>query len=476
MKRTIFILATLLGMTGMSEAVAQDTKDILPGVSVENFNMNRNGKYLTVTMDIDLSELDVNSNRAVLLTPRLANGTDSLDLPSIGIYGHRRYYYYIRNGISTISGETEKSYKASNKPEQLEYDNHIPYEKWMDGATLKFHRSDWGCCQEILAEYDGLLGRHREAFFPELVFVQPKAEVMKSRSLSGSAYIDFPVDQTVIYPDYRRNTVELGKIQATIDSVRNDKDITITSVWLKGFASPESPYKHNTDLAIGRTAALKKHIGQLYHFADNIIQTDYEPEDWAGLRRYVEQSNIDHRTEILAMIDSDMEPDAKEAKIKCIYPQEYRFMLLNFYPALRHTDYRIDYNIRTFSETDEIRRIMEEQPQKLSLNEFYLVAGKYEPGTDEFTEVFNTAVRMFPNDEIANLNAANAAIRRDDFGAARRYLDKAGDSAEAIYARAALAIRKEDYETARQYLEKARDMSLGQAAATLNELNKRRKR
>lgn len=475
MKRTIFILATLLCMTGMSEAVAQTTTSIIPGVSVENFNMNRNGKYLTVTMDIDLSELDVNSNRAVLLTPRLANGTDSLDLPSIGIYGHRRYYYYIRNGISTISGETEKTFKASNKPEQLEYDNHIPYENWMDGATLKFHRSDWGCCQEILAEYDGLLGRHREAFFPELVFVQPKAEVMKSRSLSGSAYIDFPVDQTVIYPDYRRNTVELGKIQATIDSVRNDKDITITSVWLKGFASPESPYKHNTDLAIGRTAALKKHIGQLYHFADNIIQTDYEPEDWAGLRRYVEQSNIDHRTEILVMIDSDMEPDAKEAKIKRTYPEEYRFMLQNFYPALRHTDYRIDYNIRTFSEADEIRRIMAEQPQKLSLNEFYLVAGKYEPGTDEFTEVFNTAVRMFPNDEIANLNAANAAIRRDDFGTARRYLDKAGDSAEAVYARGALAVREGYIDTARRYLSKAKEMGLEKAALTLKELDERQK-
>lgn len=475
MKRTIFILATLLGMTGMSEAVAQTTMSIIPGVSVENFNMNRNGKYLTVTMDIDLSELDVNSNRAVLLTPRLVNGTDSIDLPSIGIYGHRRYYYYIRNGISTISGETEKSFKASNKPEQLEYDNHIPYENWMDGATLKFHRSDWGCCQEILAEYDGLLGRHREAFFPELVFVQPKAEVMKSRSLSGSAYIDFPVDQTVIYPDYRRNTVELGKIQATIDSVRNDKDITITSVWLKGFASPESPYKHNTELAIGRTAALKKHIRQLYHFADSIILTDYEPEDWEGLRRYVEQSNINHRKEILSLIDSDMEPDAKEAKIKRTYPKEYRFMLQHFYPALRHTDYRIDYNIRTFSDVEEIKRIMAEQPQKLSLNEFYLVAGKYEPGTDEFTDVFETAVRMFPNDEVANLNAANAAIRRDDFAAARRYLNKAGDSAEAVYARGALAVREKDYDTAHRYLETARDMGLEKAAATLKELEERRK-
>ena len=475
MKRTIFILATLLGMTGMSEAVAQDTKDILPGVSVENFNMNRNGKYLTVTMDIDLSELDVNSNRAVLLTPRLANGTDSLDLPSIGIYGHRRYYYYIRNGISTISGKTEKSFKASDKPGQLEYDNHTPYEEWMDGATLKFHRSDWGCCQEILAEYEGLLGRHREAFFPELVFVQPKAEIMKSRSSSGSAYIDFPVDRTVIYPDYRRNTVELGKIQATIDSVRNDRDVTIMSVWLKGFASPESPYKHNTELAIGRTAALKKHIGQLYHFADSIIRTDYEPEDWEGLRRYVEQSNINHRKEILSLIDSDMEPDAKEAKIKRTYPKEYRFMLQHFYPALRHTDYRIDYNIRTFSDVEEIKHIMAEQPQKLSQNEFYLVAGKYEPGTDEFTDVFETAVRMFPNDEVANLNAANAAIRRDDFATARRYLDKAGDSAEAVYARGALAVREKDYDTAHRYLETARDMGLEKAAATLKELEERRK-
>ena len=475
MKRTIFILAILLGIGNMLKTMAQSTRDITPGVSIENFNMNREGKYLTVEINLDLNKLNVDANRAVLLTPRLVNGTDSLDLPSVGIYGRRRYYYYVRNGIGSISGENETVYRAAGKPDSVAYNNLAEYEDWMDGATLKFHRSDWGCCHEILAEYEGIVGRHREAFFPELVFVQPKAEVMKSRSLSGSAYIDFPVEQTVIYPDYRRNTVELGKIQATIDSVRNDKDITITSVWLKGFASPESPYKHNTDLAIGRTAALKKHIGQLYHFADNIIQTDYEPEDWAGLRRYVEQSNIDHRTEILVMIDSDMEPDAKEAKIKRTYPEEYRFMLQNFYPALRHTDYRIDYNIRTFSEADEIRRIMAEQPQKLSLNEFYLVAGKYEPGTDEFTEVFNTAVRMFPNDEIANLNAANAAIRRDDFGTARRYLDKAGDSAEAVYARGALAVREGYIDTARRYLSKAKEMGLEKAALTLKELDERQK-
>lgn len=476
MKRIIFLM--LVGLTtivNMPVVTAQEAVTIIPDVSVPTFTMNRNGKYLTVEMDIDLEALKIESNRAVLLTPRLVNGSDSLDLPSIGIYGRQRYYYYLRNGLNTISGDTEMSYRASNKPSQIDYDYNVPFQKWMDGAVLKLYRSDWGCCKKILSQYEGEIGPYFDKFFPELIFVQPKAEIIKSRSLSGSAYIDFPVDQTIIYPDYRQNTYELGKIQATIDSVRNDNDVTITSVWLKGYASPESPYKHNTELAIGRTAALKKHIGQLYRFEDDVITTDYEPEDWMGLRRYVEQSNIDHRTEILALIDSDMDPDEKELKIKKAYPEEYEFLLRNCYPALRHTDYRIDYNIRRFNNADEIERIMAKEPQKLDLNEFYLVSGKYEPGTDEFTDVFETAVRLFPEDETANLNAANAAIRRDEFATAHRYLAKAGDSAEALYARGSLAVREGDYQKARLYFEKAKKLGLEKAGTTLEELDKRYK-
>ena len=473
MRRTVFLLAALLGFGNMMEGVAQSVKNIIPDITVSHFKMDRNGKYLTVEMNIDLTGLDVDANRAVLLTPRLINGIDSLDLPSIGIYGRRRYYYYVRNGISNISGETETACRALRKPDDLEYHQPVVYKEWMNGATLKFYRSDWGCCHEILAEYEGILGRHNEAFFPELVFVRPEAETMKSRSLSGSAFIDFPVDQTVIYPEYRRNTVELGKIQATIDSVRNDKDVSIISVWLKGYASPESPYSHNRDLAIGRTEALKKYVRQLYNFSDDIILTEYEPEDWEGLRRYVELSNIEHRKEILELIDSSIEPDAKEDRIKRSYPQEYRFLLQHCYPALRHTDYRIDYNIRNYSDVEEIKRIMAEQPQKLSLNEFYLVARMYEPGTMEFTDVFETAVRMFPHDEIANLNAANAAIRRGNQDAARKYLAKAGNSAEAVYARGSLAIREKDYKMAVLHLEKAREMGLQMAEITLVELAKR---
>ena len=468
------MLAVLLGAGGMLEASAQAPGNIVPDVSVDRFVMERRGKFLSVEMEVDLSGLRVESNRAVVLTPRLVNGKDSLDLPAIGIYGRQRYYYYVRNGISTLSGSDGISCLASRKPEFVNYSHPEPYRRWMDGAELVLRRCDWGCCHTQLAAYEGALGKHHEAFFPELVYVRPKAEAMKNRSLSGSAFIDFPIDQTVIDPDYRRNERELDKIRATIDSVRTDKDVSIVSVWLKGYASPESPYSHNKKLAIGRTEALRKYIRLLFRFPEGLIVTDYEPEDWEGLRRYVERCDLEHRREILAMIDSNLDPDEKEDLIKETYPEEYNFLWENCYPALRHTDYRIDYNVRTYSDIDEIRRIMAERPEKLSLNEFYLVAQEYEPGTDEFTRVFETAVDLFPDDPIANLNAANAAMRHNDLDVAETYLAKAGDSAEAVYARGALAIRSRNYGMAARHMKRALEMGLGIAETILNQLEERR--
>ena len=203
------------------------------------------------------------------------------------------------------------------------------------------------------------------------------------------------------------------------------------------------------------------------------ILTDYEPEDWAGLRRFVVNSNLANRDAIIELIDTDMDPDAKEYKIKKLYPADYKFMLDNFYPALRHTDYRVSYVIRSYSEPKEILEVMKTQPGKLDLNEFYVAASAFEPGTDEFADVFETAARMFPNDEIANLNAANAAMRRGDLAGADRYIAKAGNTPEAIYSRGAIAIRKKDYDTARKYLREAAAAGLDQAKVTLDELNDR---
>ena len=292
------------------------------------------------------------------------------------------------------------------------------------------------------------------------------------REAKGSAFIDFPVNRTEIYEDYRQNPVELQKIRNTIDLVKNDADTRITAVTIKGYASPEGPYDNNVRLAKGRTETLKEYVRKQYDFPADLLATSYEPEDWEGLERFVESSDLKNREGILTLIRGDLAPDAKDAKIKSTYPEEYAYLLKNVYPALRHSDYAVEYEVRAYTDVEEIKRLLKTQPQKLSLSEMYLAAEGMEQGSDEYNEVFEIAVRMFPEDDTANLNAANSAMGRGDMKNAERYLAKAGDSAQVAYARGVLAALSGDYAAAKRQFEIAKSGGIAEAAEALRQIER----
>ena len=285
------------------------------------------------------------------------------------------------------------------------------------------------------------------------------------------AYIDFVVNKTVINPNYRGNKTELAKITGTIDSVKNDKDITVTALSIKGFASPEGSYENNTRLAKERTEALKKYVQNLYHFEPDFVQTSYEPEDWVGLRKFVETSSLPNKDAIISLIDGNREPDNKEWMIKSTYADDYQVMYKQCYPALRHSDYKIEYTIRAYTDIEEIKRVFAESPQKLSLEEFYILAQLYDNNSRELNDIFETAVRMYPNDQVANLNAAISEMQNGDLTSAEPHLKKAGDSAEAVYARGIYAAFVKDYDNALELLEKAKEMGIVEAADAIEQIN-----
>ena len=84
--------------------------------------------------------------------------------------------------------------------------------------------------------------------------------------------------------------------------------------------------------------------------------------------------------------------------------------------------------------------------------------------------MFETAVRMYPNDAVANLNAAVSCMERGDLIMAERYLSKSGAGAEAEYGRGVLAIRQKDYESARAHLLRASELGLSVASSTLEDI------
>ena len=427
---------------------------------VSGASVTREGNFLHVKMDIPLQSMPVRSNAAAFLTPCLTNGDEELELSNLALYGKKRHIYHQRTSAHPIEPAADKEMRVADAPATYPYSVMVPWQDWMNGATLSLQRTDYGCCANIEGEgrrdlTQFLLPEPPKPFEPMFQYVRPVAETVKSRSVTGRAFIDFPVNRTEIFPDYRGNTVELAKIRATIDSVATDNDITVRTLSIKGFASPEGSYSNNVRLAKGRTESLKLYVQKLYNFPDRIIHTSYEPEDWEGLRKFLETSDIANRDAILAIANSDLAPDPRDNKIKTTYPQQYAWLLANVYPALRHSDYTIDFDIRSFTDVEEIKRLVKTQPQKLSLNEMYLAAQEMEIGSEEYNETFDIAVRMFPDDEVANLNAANIAMSRGSLKSAERYLQKAGDSPQAIYARATLAALNKDFDTAEKMFEEA---------------------
>lgn len=293
---------------------------------------------------------------------------------------------------------------------------------------------------------------------PALPFVTPSNEDVKRRTLTGRAFLDFPVNETTIYPAYRRNPQEIGRICATIDSALFDHTMQVTSISLHGYASPESSYSNNTRLAKGRTAALKDYLGRRYNIEAPLFHTSYTPEDWDNLRGFIADANrrrtkgdiwyenasiletpeapaevLGHRDELLRIIDTDTDPDVKEELLKQVGDgKPYRWLLKHVYPGLRHTDYIIEYIVRHYP-VQQSRRLIYTHPEALSLNEMYAVANSYEEGTDGWFDALTIAARLYPDDPTANLNAACACVKAKRLKDAKRFLSHAGHTPEALY-------------------------------------------
>lgn len=444
------------GMLSVSAIASASLPQYTPSdVRIDRLEVRKDGSRIRVSCDIDASALRLKSNQEVNIDPVLTSGSDTLRLTPVTVAGRNRYLYHERN--NDLSTGLQGLYHNGKDASSIRYVASAPYEPWMDMSNLGFILGWNGCCNapvmtESMDYADIEMGEKR--LNDLLLFVEPQATGEKVRHVDGRAFIDFPVNRTEINADYRNNAVELAKIAKTIDNVRSDKDVTISSISIKGFASPEGAYANNERLAKGRTESLVKYVDDLYKFPSSVkLMSDWEAEDWNGLKAYLEKSEVPGKAGIIDIIDSTLLPDEKESKIKKSYPADYAWLLANVFPGLRHSDYVIEYTIKEYTDAAEIIEVMRTDPSKLSLTEFYFAAQSAEPGSDLFNEIFETAARLHPTDETANLNAANASLSRGDTVAAGMYLEKAGNSNEARYAKAMIMIMDNDYDGARGVLE-----------------------
>ena len=308
------------------------------GIAAESVRLVRQADSVQLSMRLDLSYLEIDKREILLVAPRIVTDIDTLNLPTVGIYGTYPYYYYIRSGHRWLQGPRDIMLRAAKRMKPLDYVVNTPYQAWMDSARVELTFTSNEYCEGAVSEISQSVWKAQQQIIPG----RPRLEML-THAASGRAYIDFVVNQVDIRPDYHRNRRELDKINQTLDSVTQDTANHLLGITIKGYASPEGLYEKNEWLAKNRSLALSDYVAQSYGIPRQMIRSEYEPEDWVGLRDYVNRSRLPHRTEILSLIDQDLPPDYKLGQIQRRFPKDYADIRDNSLPYLRHSDYKIEY-------------------------------------------------------------------------------------------------------------------------------------
>ena len=427
------------------------------------------GDELVVSISIHITR-NLSSSESLVLVPTVADSLGHLlELPSIYINSRKQQIIFDRE-ISRKEKDAQSLQRRNGTTQSLHYLRAIPFKKWMNHASLSLTEKSCGCgipTKEIFTCIASLSTQPK--FVPHLAFITPNMEESKIRYESGSAFIDFPINDTIIHKTFSNNTTELNKIIRTIDIIKNDTNTAITHINIHGYASPDGPFKLNEQLSRDRTEALKKYVCQLYAFDLSLIHTSYTPEDWEGFEALLSDTVFKQKGEVMRWIESDIHPDQKEAKLKKQLPEFYDFVLKNWFPILRHSDYTVEYHVRPFT-VKESKKVFETNPKNLSLDEMFRLALTYTPGSKPYNEIFMTAVSLHPDNPVANLNAACIALAQRELQTAALYLEKAPEMPEKLLANGVLFVLQNKYPEAIRMFEQAQKAGLAQAEDNLKQL------
>lgn len=266
----------------------------------------------------------------------------------------------------------------------------------------------------------------QDIYDPKFVasFIVPQAEAVKARSESGRVSVEFATGRSKVVPEFRNNAAELQNVNTLLETVKKNPDATVTSVSITGHASPEGTFKGNLALTERRANALAEYLAETHGIKGESFAVKGEGEDWAGLEALVVNSNdLIEKDRVLEIIRSNDEADMRERRLRTL-TAPYNELFTRYYPTLRRSDYTVYYTVIPFT-VEKGKEVIKTRPSDLSLNEMFLIANTYEPGSRAFDEVFMTAARVFPNSDVANLNAAASVLEcKKDAAAAAGYLAK----------------------------------------------------
>ena len=421
---------------------------------------------------------DVPAMQSVVLVPEVVDTVtmQKVALPLVFINSRNQQIYYDRN-LKDEYPDAISVRKKKGEDLTIDYLRSVKYEPWMENAVLKLRKQSCACSnpedrgEMVIASFPKEEVAPVVKLYP--VYLLPPADHSdKVREERGSAFLCFEVDKWDIKPDYMTNPVELQKIHNSVNLVKSDSDVTIQRMTIEGYASPEAPYDHNLMLSENRTDALKNYLLRT-NIANGIrIEARGMGENWDGFMKQLrERFDAPQQTRLMSIASSSLSPDEKEQKMRREAPEGFNYVVKNWFPELRCTNYTVIYIVRPFT-IEESERVFETRPVNLNLNEIYRLADKYASNQEKYYSIIRKAYMLYPNDSYINLTMACLAIKKGEADEAAEFLTKVNDCPEKTMNEGLVAWMKGDADKATRLVQQAQQQGVQQAEVQLLEFLK----
>lgn len=467
---TTLTLVALVMLWLPSEIIAQEAVNPLYGLRATSQTVaTRQGAKAVVDFDLDLTNMKhLKSNTVLQIVPTLQanDGSEQLDLPAISISGRTRAIMLRRMGkqvdiIRNKSGEQHYRYTAE-----------VPFALWMKDASLIFRAKGYGCAECELGDYTTLLTPNALAplYQPQYRYAMlvPEGEETKRREESLTAQITFPVSQTSLNMNLGNNRAEIKRIDDKLTELTRNKNLTVDALSIAGYASPEGSEDLNNRLAQGRVDRVAQHIVSKSPRLKGHYTSRATGADWDGLREAVAASSLDHKEQILEILQKEPVSERTAALRAIDDGQTYAQLLQTYYPPLRRTVISFSFVVKGFDLT-EAKEVIKTHPTHLSLAEVNLIANSYPAGSAERYQTWVIAADAFPNAVEPATNAAIMDLEAGRYDQAVKLLERYKKNSK-LYTILGIAYAyNEQYDNARTYLTKAAQLGLPDAQYNLDE-------
>lgn len=276
----------------------------------------------------------------------------------------------------------------------------------------------------------------------ELVANYPKPILGVRREANTSGKYDPNIDAFQrIVPDemmadihYLINKSNIRREEAEKETVKNFEDYTkkansddkidLKGVEIAAYASPDGSIDLNADLAAARKNTSSEFlINKLKEAGINIdLKAKYTPEDWDGFRELMEKSNIQDKELILRVLSMYNDPEVREREIKNL-SEAFTDVADEILPQLRRA--KMTTSVDFIGKTDEeLKTAAKSNPSSLNPAELLYAATLFE-GSDDQLAIYNSFIKIYPNDWRGPNNAGYIMASQGKYEEAKPLFEKA---------------------------------------------------